>query len=64
MLVWLDMEVWSGGRMVGVDPGVSGHRQMCDAQMAEMVSREQIESPLHQPLAPSLLGRTPCHPPL
>ena len=30
--------------MVGVDPGVSGHRQMCDAQMAEMVSRHQIES--------------------
>ena len=44
MLVRLVTEVWSGGRMVGVDPGVSGHRQMCDAQMAEMVSRQQIES--------------------
>ena len=55
---WLDMEVWSGGRMVGGDPGVSGHRQMCDAQMAEMVSRDQIES-LQRPTTrtPSLLGR-------
>ena len=52
MLVRLDMEVWSGGRMVGVDPGVSGHRQMCDAQMAEMVSRQQIES-LQSPTTPA-----------
>ena len=34
----MGLEVWRRRRMVGGDPGVSGHRQMCDAQMAEMVS--------------------------
>ena len=49
------VEWWKNG---GRDPGVSGHRQMCDAQMAEMVSRDQIES-LQRPTTRSLslLGR-------
>ena len=46
------VEWWKNG---GRGWKVSGQRQMCDAQMAEMVSREQIESLHHRPLAPSIL---------